>query len=114
MQRIQQALSAFNFPVCFGVYKGEPLPSAYIVYTTMRVEEDHADDTLIRYKIYVYLNLYTRFDPETETLAQVRAAMRAAGFALSSETMTWNGETDHVITAFTFAGWEDAENAADV
>lgn len=116
MQRVQQALNGIGIPVQFGVFKNDtkaPIPDSFIVYTTMRVESEHSDDAPSEYKVYVYLNLYTKNDSET-LVKQIRAAMRENGFALSSELTSWDGVTDQMLTAFTWICWEDASDADEV
>lgn len=89
MKRVQDALAATGIPAYAGVWRPtvehKAPPPQYLVYSTLLVEEDHADDVLVRYKLYVYLNLWSTGDV-TGWVRKVRAAMRAAGFQMQEET----------------------------
>ena len=59
-----------------------------------------------RYRVYVYLNLWSTVDP-TEVIHLVRAAMRKAGFAFSDEAVSYNDDTRQTLVAWTWVCWED-------
>ena len=89
MKRIQDALATTGIPAYAGVWRPtaeyKSPPPQYLVYSTLIIEDDHMDDILVRYKLYVYLNLWSTGDV-TEWIRKVRAAMRAAGFQMQDET----------------------------
>ena len=83
-------------------------PPQYLVYTTQTYEDEHWDDANRRYRVYVYLNLWSTVDP-TEAIRLVRAAMRKAGFAFSDEAVSYNDDTRQTLVAWTWVCWEDDE-----
>ncbi|MBR6889626.1 MAG: hypothetical protein IKN05_01415 [Clostridia bacterium] len=109
MKSVQDALRPTGIPAYATAWKPtasqKTAPAKYMVYTTMRVEDEHYDDSAITYRVYVYLNLWTKSDP-TPDLVTVRAAMRAAGFELFDERDSYNDATDQTLIAWTWVGWE--------
>ena len=112
MKRVQEALSGVGIPAYATAWKKTAVhpvaPDKYMVYTTMRIEDGHADDAPQRYRVYVYLNLWTKSDP-TSDVAAVRAAMYAAGFAMGEERDSYEADTDQTLIAWTWVCWEEAE-----
>lgn len=112
MKRIQDALRPTGIPAYATAWKptrtAEKAPDKYLVYTVMRTEDHHYDDAPVWYRLYVYLNLWTKGDPTADAL-RVRAAMREAGFAMQDETDSYNDETDQTLVAWTWIGSEEVE-----
>ena len=116
--RVQEALQIIGIPAFAGAWKSTveyPVtPEQYIVYTTMRTEDGHWDDEAQHYRVYVYLNLWSKIDP-TSTILHVRTAMRQAGFAFVEETdqvandSGYNEDTRQYLTSWTWLCMEDAE-----
>lgn len=105
MKQVQDALSLIGIPTFAGAWKATAehpsVPDEYLVYTTMTTEDEHWDDALRRYRIYIYLNLWTVLDP-TETIQRVRAAMRSSDFAMQDETDSYNDDTRQTLVAWTW------------
>lgn len=80
-------------------------PEEYIVYTLMRTEDAHADDTLTDYAVYAYLNMWSVENP-IDTAAKVRAAMRAAGWEMEDERVEYEEDVKRFRTSWTWKGWE--------
>ena len=78
------------------------------MYTTMKTEDEHWDDSFRNYRLYVYLNLWIMTDP-TEAARSIRAAMHAAGFSMSDERDSYNAETRQTLIAWTWVGSEEAD-----
>lgn len=118
MKRVQEALRPTGIPAFAGVWKStaqNPItPEQYIVYTTMRTEDEHWDDQPRKYRVYIYLNLWSKTDP-TLAIQQVRTAMRQAGFAFVEESdqvaddSGYNEDTRQYLTSWTWLSMEDAE-----
>ena len=107
MKEVQQALADIGIPVYALVLRAtSPPPTQYIVYTTMTTEDEHWDDTLLRYKIYVYLNLWSKSDP-TEMTLTVRNAMRSGGFEMVEESDSFEDETEMYLVSSTWVFWKD-------
>lgn len=115
MKRVQEALVPTGIPAFVGIWTptathAQP-PDQYMVYSTMTVEDEHADDEVTRYKTFVYLNLWSRTDV-TEAIQKVRRAMRAAGFAMEEETdrgysqPAYSTDADLFTVAWTWVCWE--------
>ena len=89
MRQIQEAMQNVGVPVFAGIWRptssGQNPPGQYMVYSTTTTEDAHQDDTVVSYKTFVYLNLWSDGDP-TDAAAKVRAAMYAAGFAMIEES----------------------------
>lgn len=111
MKRVQEALRPTGIPAFAGAWKSTveyPItPEQYMVYTTVRTEDEHWDDEAWRYRVYVYLNLWSKTDP-TPAILQVRAAMRQAGFVFVEETdqmandSGYNEDTRQYLTSWTW------------
>ena len=105
MRRVQDALASVGIEAFPCAWKPTPehktAPDQYIVYTTMTSETEHWDDEFRRYRVYVYLNLWSRIDP-TEALRRIHAAMRQAGFAFYEENDSYNDDTDYHLVAGTW------------
>ena len=112
MQAVQTALASTGIPVFANAWHktaaAPTAPDTYAVYTTLTTEDEHWDDTHIRYKVYVYLNLWTKGDP-TENIQRIRSAMRGAGFALSSERDSYEEDTDNTLISWTWVIWQDGD-----
>ena len=89
MRQVQEALQNVGTPVYAGVWRptssAQNPPEQYLVYSTTTTEDAHQDDQVVAFKTFVYLNLWSDYDP-TDTAALVRNAMYAAGFALVEES----------------------------
>jgi len=105
MRIVQNALREIGIPVFAGAWKPTPenptAPDQYVVYTTMVTEEEHWDDEFRQYRVYVYLNLWSKGDP-TEMVRRIRTDMRLAGFGFYEETDSYNDETDYNLVAATW------------
>ena len=105
MRIVQNALREIGIPVFAGAWKPTPenptAPDQYVVYTTMVTEEEHWDDEFRQYRVYVYLNLWSKGDP-TEMVRKIRTDMRLAGFGFYEETDSYNVETDYNLVAATW------------
>lgn len=89
MKQVQLALKEVGIPVMAGVWRAtsqNPNPPAqYAVYSTTTTEASHHDDHVTGFRTYVYLNLWSDFDP-TEMASRIRKAMYAAGFSIVEES----------------------------
>ena len=105
MKIVQDALRPIGIPAFAGAWKPTAAqPTAldqYLVYTTMTREDEHWDDAFRRYRVYVYLNLWSAHDP-TVAIASVRAAMRQGGFALLEESDSYNADARQTLVAWTW------------
>lgn len=105
MKRVQDALRPTGIPAFAVAWKptaAQPIaPEQYLVYTTMTREDEHWDDEFRRYRVYIYLNLWSVHDP-TEAISSVRAAMRQAGFALLEESDSYNADARQTLVAWTW------------
>lgn len=105
MKQVQDALRSVGIPAYSGAWKATAEyatpPEQYLVYTTMTTESEHRDDTLRKYRVYVYLNLWTMLDP-TEAIQCVRAAMRKADFAMQDEQDSYQDDTRQTLIAWTW------------
>ena len=116
MKIVQDALrgiSILAFPNAWKPTAAQPTaPAQYVVYTTMTTEDEHWDDDLRRYRVYVYLNLWSEPDPTAAILA-VRAALRAAGFALIDERVqaSPDEEANQYLVSWTWVLWMDSEES---
>ena len=117
MKQVQDALRPTGIPTFAGAWKVTPEhqtpPTEYLVYTTMTTEGEHWDDTVRKYRVYVYLNLWTMIDP-TATIRRVRAAMRQAGFAMEDETDSYNDDTRQTLVAWTWVLEMEAEDESGI
>lgn len=116
MKKVQDALTGI-VPVYAAVLPPlRDMPESYCVYSTLTVEEDHSDDSCDFLKTHVYLFLWTDSDP-TEHAKAIRAAMRAAGFAMTEETdqgykePAYSGVTRRYTVQWTWTIREPAEGA---
>ncbi len=105
MRIVQEALAPTGIPAFAGAWKSTPenptAPDQYIVYTTMVTEDEHWDDEFQKYRVYVYLNLWSKGDP-TAAVRSIRSAMRLAGFGFYDETDSYNDDTDYHLVAGTW------------
>lgn len=89
MKQVQTALSTLGIPVMAGIWRAtspsQNPPSQYVVYSTTTTEGSHHDDHVTSFRTYVYLNLWSDFDP-TETANRIRIMMYAAGFSMIEES----------------------------
>lgn len=118
MKRLQDALAPTGMPVYAAIWKPtsqyEQPPDQYLVYSTTTIEDEHYDDAPVRYRIIVYLNLWSTVDP-TEAIQKVRAAMRAAGYAMEEESDKGYNQPAYSTAAnlftmnWTWIGWEAAK-----
>ena len=105
MELVQRAMETTGIPTFANAWKptdAHPTaPDTYVVYNTMTLESEHWDDGNRRFKIFVYLNLWTKADP-TEAIARIRSAMRTAGFSLSQELDSYDDDTGYTLVACTW------------
>ncbi len=105
MRKVQEALQHTGIPAFAGAWKStssQPTaPAQYIVYNTMVTEDEHWDDEYRQYRVYVYLNLWSKGDP-TEAVRTIRTAMRIAGFSFYDETDSYNHDTGYHLVAATW------------
>ena len=105
MKIVQDALWPTGIPAFTGAWKStaaqSTAPEQYLVYTTMTREDEHWDDEFRRYRVYVYLNLWSANDP-TAAITSIRAAMRQAGFALLEESDSYNAAARQTLIAWTW------------
>ncbi len=89
MKEVQQALRDIGIPVFAGIWRATSAdqnpPQQYIVYSTTLVESAHADDRATGYRTFVYLNLWSDFDP-TSMRNKIRKAMYDYGFSIREES----------------------------
>lgn len=113
MKRVQNALiptGILAFPGAWKPTAAQPItPTQYLVYTTMTLEDEHWDDALRRCRVYVYLNLWSDSDP-TDAIRAVRAALRAAGFAMveEDERISPDAEARQYLVSWTWVCWEES------
>jgi hypothetical protein len=113
MKRVQDALKSTGIPTFPNAWKpttAQPTaPAQYMVYTTMTTEDEYWDDGFRRYRVYVYLNLWSEPDP-TEVILAVRAALRTAGFALIDERIqaSPDEEANQYLVSWTWVVWAEA------
>ena len=116
MKIVQNALQPTGIPAFAGAWKSTPAqptaPDQYLVYTTMTREDEHWDDEFRRYRVYVYLNLWSANDP-TAAIASVRAAMRQAGFAMLEESDSYNPDARQTLVAWTWVIRLEGEGQAE-
>ena len=89
MKEVQEALRAIGIPVLAGVWRAtsreQNPPAQYCVYSTTTTEAAHEDDHVSSFRTYVYLNLWSDFDP-TEMADTIRRAMYGYGFTMLEES----------------------------
>jgi len=89
MKQVQQALAQIGIPVLAGVWRAtspdQNPPAQYVVYSTTRTEDFHFDDTVISFRTYVYMNLWSDTDP-TDMASIIRQAMYTADFWMVEES----------------------------
>ena len=89
MKEVQQALAGIGIPVMAGIWRTtsekQTVPDEYIVYSTTTTETFHADDSVLEYRTYVYLNLWSDADP-TQMKLKIRQAMYDYGFWMLEES----------------------------
>ena len=114
MKRVQDALAPIGipaFPCAWKPTAAQPAaPAQYLVYTTLTTEDEHWDDGFRRYRVYVYLNLWSDVDP-TDAIRAIRAALRAAEFALVEETEQASRDEDanQYLVSWTWVFWPTSE-----
>ena len=114
MKRVQDALKPTGIPAFPGAWKPTAVqptaPAQYLVYTTMTTEAEHWDDALRRYRIYIYLNLWSDPDP-TDAIRAVRAALRTAGFAMveEDERASPDEESRQYLVSWTWVFWSEPD-----
>ena len=114
MKRVQDALSPTGIPTFPNAWKptaAQPTaPMQYMVYTTMTTEDEHWDDGFRRYRVHVYLNLWSEPDP-TEAILAVHAALRTAEFALIDERIqsSPDEEANQHLVSWTWVYWAEAD-----
>ena len=89
MKQVQEALSSIGIPVSVGIWRATSSsrnpPPQYVVYSTTTTEALHQDDVVSCFRTFVYMNLWSDFDP-TEMRHKIRNAMYAAGFGMVEES----------------------------
>ena len=113
MKEVQDALRTTGIPTFALAWRSTAAyptaPDQYIVYTTMTTESEYWDDTLCKYQIYVYLNLWSKYDP-TDDIQSVRSAMRSGGFALVEESDSFEEETEYFCISSTWLLRKEADS----
>lgn len=96
MKIVQNAIAPTGIKAFPSVWRqlteAEGAPDTYITYVTNMAEAWRQDDDFRAYRIFVYMNLWTRADP-TEPARLVRDAMRGAGFLMVEE---YTGTPSHL------------------
>ena len=116
MKTVQDALKTTGIPSyplswrVTGEYQ-EP-PDSYLVYTTRVYESEHWDDRPVSYTLLVYLNLWTKVDPN-DSIPKVRAAMRRAGFGMTEEDVSYDAATGLTLVAWTWEAQMETEVKPD-
>jgi len=89
MKEVQAALKDIGIPVLAGVWRAASAdqnpPPQYVVYSSTTIESSHADDHVTSYRTFVYLNLWSKFDP-TDMRDKIRKAMYDFGFSIREES----------------------------
>ena len=89
MKEVQEALRDIGIPVYAGIWRATSMdqnpPAQYVVYSTTLVEASHHDDRVASYRTFVYLNLWSDFDP-TPMKLKIRKAMYDYGFSIREES----------------------------
>ena len=105
MKIVQDALRHTGIPAFAGAWRptaAQPTaPEQYLVYTTMTREDEHWDDAFRRYRVHIYLNLWSDNDP-TSAITSIRAAMRQAGFAMLEESDSYSADARQALVAWTW------------
>lgn len=89
MRQVQEALANIGIPVIAGIWRAtsadQYAPEQYCVYSTTTTEESHYDDRVHAFRTYVYLNLWSDYDP-TAMAEIIRQAMYSYGFFMMEES----------------------------
>jgi len=89
MKQVQEALANIGIPVMAGIWRAttenQNPPLQYVVYSSTTTEAEHYDDHVRALRTYVYLNLWSDFDP-TEMAETIRQAMFGYGFGMLEES----------------------------
>ena len=89
MKEVQEALRDIGIPVFAGIWRATSAdqnpPPQYVVYSSTTVESSHADDLVTSYRTFIYLNLWSDFDP-TPMRDKIRKAMYGYGFSIREES----------------------------
>ena len=122
MKEVQQALKDIGIPVFAGIWRATSIdqnpPPQYVVYSTTLVESSHADDRATGYRTFVYLNLWSDFDP-TPMRDRIRKAMYDYGFTIREESdkgynqPAYDTPTRQYTIQWTWVWYEEVEPDAD-
>ena len=89
MRQVNEALKDIGIPVFAGVWRAtspnQNPPVQYCVYSSTTTEASHHDDHVTSFRTYVYLNLWSDFEP-TEMAETIRQAMFGYGFGMLEES----------------------------
>ena len=89
MKQVQEALANIGIPVMAGIWRAttenQNPPPQYVVYSSTTTEAEHYDDHVRALRTYVYLNLWSDFDP-TAMAETIRQAMFGYGFGMLEES----------------------------
>lgn len=89
MKVVQQALKNVGIPVMEGIWRTEDeiqnVGDQYVIYSETTTEAQSADDEPIIYQTFIYMNLWSKFDP-TPMRNEIRKRMYAAGFRMIEES----------------------------
>jgi len=89
MKPVQRALADIGIPVIRGIWRATSAnpnpPPQYVVYSCTTTEAAHQDDHVSALRTYVYMNLWSDYDP-TEMADTIRAAMYQYGFFMFEES----------------------------
>ena len=116
MINVQTALADIGIPVYAGVWRAtseqQVAPPQYVVYSTTTTEDSHSDDHVTSIRTFVYLNLWSDYDP-TSMADIIRRAMYAHGFAILEESdkgynqPAYDTATRHYTVQWTWVWRED-------
>ena len=122
MKEVQEALADIGIPVYAGIWRSTSMdqnpPEQYVVYSTTTIEMSHADDHVRSYRTFVYLNLWSDFDP-TPMKTKIRKAMYKYGFSIREESdkgynqPAYDTPTRQYTVQWTWVWYEEVEDEGD-
>ena len=122
MKEVQEALRDIGIPVFAGIWRATSMaqnpPPQYVVYSSTMVETAHMDDHVTAYRTFVYLNLWSDFDP-TPMRNRIRKAMYDYGFTIREESdkgynqPSYDTPTRQYTIQWTWVWFEEVQPDAD-
>ncbi len=98
MRQVQEAFEGLDIRAHAGVWRpisGMEAEEQYVTYVTVTREDGYCDDEAHEEVTYVYMNLYSKVNPN-EMAGKIRRAMKAHGFQREEEsTGSSSGEADY-------------------